>query len=89
MTNLVTIAGIPVDADDPCALYAALAAAKAKRLAGEAVEESELQSPVMRQRVKVASSSIADIDKELVRLQAACQAKMTGCRPSRRWPLRY
>jgi hypothetical protein len=89
MANIVKIAGIPVDADDPCALYAALAAAKAKRLAGEQIEESEIRSPVMQQRVKVASSTIADIDKELVRLQAACQAKTTGCRPSRRWSLRY
>jgi hypothetical protein len=89
MANTVKIAGIPVDIDDPCALYAALAAAKAKRLAGEQIEESEIRSPVMQQRVKVASSTIADIDKELVRLQAACQAKTTGCRPSRRWSLRY
>ena len=89
MTNLVKIGGVSVDSDDPCALYAALAAAKAKRLAGEAIEESEIRSPVMQQRVKVASTSIAEIDAELVRLQAACQAKTTGCRPSRRWRLRY
>lgn len=89
MTNPVKIGGVTVDADDPCALYAALAAAKAKRLAGEQVEETEIRSPVMHQRLKVAASSIADIDKELVRLQAACQAKTTGCRPSRRWSLRF
>lgn len=89
MTNMVKIGGVSVDADDPCALYAALAAAKAKRLAGEQVEETEIRSPVMHQRLKVASSSIGDIDKELVRLQAACQAKTNGCRPSRRWRLRY
>lgn len=89
MSNLVKILGISVDIDDPCALYAALAAAKAKRLAGEAIEETEVRSPVMQQRVRVASSSIAEIDKELVRLQAACQAKTTGCRPSRRWRMRY
>ncbi len=89
MTTMITIAGMLVDAEDPCAMYAALAAVKAKRLAGEQIEESEIRSPVMQQRVKIASSSIADIDKELIRLQAACQAKTTGCRPSRRWKLRF
>lgn len=89
MTNTVKIAGLLVDVDDPCQLYAALAAAKAKRLAGEQVEESEMRSPVMHQRIKVSSSSIADIDKELVRLQAACQAKTTGRRPGARWQMRY
>ncbi|NTF32314.1 hypothetical protein [Rhizobium skierniewicense] len=89
MTTLINIAGMTVDSDDPCAMYAALAAVKAKRLAGEQIEESEIRSTVMQQRVKVASSSIADIDKELVRLQAACQAKTTGCRPSRRWNLKF
>jgi len=87
--TIVKIAGVDVDVDDPCAMYAALAAAKAKRLAGEQIEESEIRSPVMQQRVKVASSSIADIDAELVRLQAACMAKTTGCRPSRRWKFRF
>lgn len=89
MTTMIKIAGMTVDADDPCSMYAALAAVKAKRLAGEQIEESEIRSPVMQQRVKLASSSIADIDKELVRLQAACQAKTNGCRPSRRWKLRF
>lgn len=89
MTNAVKIGGILVDAEDPCALYAVLAAAKAKRLAGEQIEESEIRSPVMHQRIKVASSSITEIDKELVRLQAACQAKTTGCRPTRRMRLRF
>ena len=89
MTNSVKIGGILVDIEDPCALYAALAAAKAKRLSGSQVEETEIRSPVMHQRLKVASCSIADIDKELVRLQAACQAKTTGRRVSRRWKFRY
>lgn len=89
MSNPVKIGGVLVDIDDPCALYAALAAAKAKRLAGEQVEETEIRSPVMHQRLKVASSSIADINKELVRLQAACQEKTTGCRPGKRWRFRY
>lgn len=89
MITLIKIAGFLVDPEDPCAMYAALATAKTKRLAGEQIEESEIRSPVMQQRIKVASSSMADIDKELVRLQAACQAKTTGRRPSRRWNLKF
>lgn len=89
MTNLVKINGVAVDIDDPCALYAALAAVRAKRMAGGQVEESEIRSPVMHQRVRLATTSIAEIDAELVRLQAACQAKTTGCRPTRRWKLRF
>lgn len=89
MMNSVKIGGVTVDVEDPCALYAALAAAKTKRLAGEQVEETEIRSPVMHQRLKVASSSMADIDAELVRLQAACMAKTNGCRPSRRWKFRF
>ncbi|KQV27591.1 hypothetical protein ASC97_04230 [Rhizobium sp. Root1203] len=89
MTNSVKIGSVTIDADDPCALYAVLYTARVKRLAGEQIEESEIRSPVMHQRIKVASSSITDIDKELVRLQAACQAKTTGCRPTRRMRLRF
>jgi hypothetical protein len=89
MTNSVKIGSVTIDADDPCALYAVLYAARIKRLAGEQIEESEIRSPVMHQRIKVASSSLTDIDKELVRLQAACQAKTTGCRPTRRMRLRF
>lgn len=89
MTNTVKIGGMIVDAEDPCALYAALYTAKLKRVAGEQIEESEIRSPVMQQRIRIASSSLDDIEKELARLQAACQAKTSGCRPSRRWQMRY
>lgn len=87
--STIKIAGATADTDDPCALYQALYIAKIKRLGGEQIEETEIRSPVMHQRLKVASCSIADIDAELVRLQAACQQKTTGCRPSRRWKMRY
>lgn len=78
MPNMVKIGSATVDAEDPCALYAALYAVRAQRLAGGQIEESEIRSPVMQQRIKVASSSMSDIDAELSRLNAACELKTTG-----------
>lgn len=75
MPTMVTIGGVAVDQDDPCALYQALYAAKLKLLAGEHVEETELHSPATRRRLKVSASNLAALDAELMRLAAACQAK--------------
>lgn len=78
MPNLVTIGGVYVDADDPCALYQALYAAKIKLLAGERLEETEIRSPVTSRRLKVAASNMAALDAELMRLSTACTAKTGG-----------
>ena len=75
MTNMVVLAGVPVDADDPCALWQALYAAKLKRIAGESFEEVEIQSPATRRRIRVAATSMADLDRELEELARACAAK--------------
>jgi hypothetical protein len=77
---MVKIGAALVDADDPCALYAALYAVRVQRLAGGQIEESEIRSPIMHQRIKLASSSVADIDAELARLSAACELKTNGRR---------
>lgn len=71
----VTIDGAPIDIEDPCALYQALYAVKLKRLAGERVEEGEIQSPATRRRMRYATVSIAELDAELARLAGACDAK--------------
>jgi len=71
----VKIDGTPVDVEDPCTLYQALYAVKLKRLAGDLVEEGEIASPVTRRRMRYASVSIAELDAELSRLAAACDAK--------------
>lgn len=75
MATMITIAGVTVDAEDPCALYQALYAAKLKLLAGERIEETEVRSPVTHQRIKVSGTSIAALDAELMRLATACSAK--------------
>lgn len=75
MTNMVTIGGASVDADDPCALYQALYNAKLKMLAGDRLEEVEVQSPATRRRIRVAATNMAAIDAELLKLAAACSAK--------------
>lgn len=74
MPTMIKIAGVEVDADDPCALYQALYAAKLKLLAGERVEETEVRSPVTHRRVRLAVGNIAALDAELMRLAAACSA---------------
>ncbi|WP_287268417.1 hypothetical protein [Mesorhizobium sp.] len=75
MARIVVIGGVQVDAEDPCALYQALYAAKLKLLAGERVEETEVRSPVTHQRIRVSVASMAALDAELMRLAAACSAK--------------
>lgn len=89
MTNLVIINGAQVDADDPCALYQALYAVKLKMLSGENVAEFSLQSPVTRETVTFAPGRMEDLEKELMRLSAACTAATTGRRQSRRWIMRF
>lgn len=87
--STVTINGVSVDMDDPCALYTALYAVKFKILAGEHVEEISLQSPVSREMMRVSAANMAQLDKELMRLSAACTAKTTGKRARYRKVMRY
>ncbi|MDG4877642.1 hypothetical protein P9273_21300 [Mesorhizobium sp. WSM4935] len=75
MATLVTINGVAVDQDDPCALYQALYATKLRMLAGEHVEELSIQSPVTREQMRFSSANSKSLDAELMRLAAACTAK--------------
>jgi hypothetical protein len=89
MPTMVKIDGVLVDIEDPCALATALRSVKYKRIAGGQIEESEIRSPVMQQRIKVASSSLTDLDAEINRLDDLCRKKNGQCRVSRRWSFRY
>lgn len=80
MPNMVTIGGVTVDADDPCALYQALYAAKLKLLGGERLEEVEIRSPVNQRRMRISATNIKALDEELMRLAQACAAKTGGQR---------
>ncbi|TIL79454.1 MAG: hypothetical protein E5Y89_12475 [Mesorhizobium sp.] len=80
MANMVTINGVAVDAEDPCALYQALYAVKLRILAGEHVEELQIQSPVTRELMRVSSTSMVALDQELMRLSQACAEKTGGRR---------
>ncbi|TIP38617.1 MAG: hypothetical protein E5X76_18085 [Mesorhizobium sp.] len=75
MPTLVTINGVEVDQEDPCALYQALYAVKLRALAGEHVEELSIQSPVTREQFRFTGANIKALDAELIRLAAACSAK--------------
>ncbi|MCQ0986410.1 hypothetical protein [Jiella marina] len=79
---MVTIAGQEVDADDPCALYAALYQAKLKMLDGTLAEEVEIRSAITNRRVRYSAASMKALDAELRHLQQQCQAKTSG-RPAR------
>lgn len=89
MARPMTIAGLSVDADDPCALKTALEAVKLKMLAGEQVEEMSIQSPVTRETVRFSPASMAALDAEIQRLDGACRLRQ-GKQPfRRRWTFRY
>lgn len=74
MPTIIKIGGVDVDQEDPCALYQALYAAKLKLLAGDRLEEIEIQSPATKRRLRVAESNMAAIDAELESLARACDA---------------
>lgn len=74
MAIIVRIDGVDVDAEDPCALYQALYAAKIKLLAGDRIEETEVQSPATRRRLRVSVTNMPALDAELSRLARACDA---------------
>lgn len=78
----IKINGQAVDADDPCAMYQALYAAKIQMTTGESVTEIEVQDPVSQRRTKFNPASITALDAELLRLSTACSRKTTG-RPGR------
>lgn len=78
MVTLVKIGGVEVDVEDPCALYQVLYNAKLKLLAGDRVEEVEVQSPSTRRRIRVAAGNLAALDEELLRLAAACDLIKNG-----------
>lgn len=71
----VTIAGIEVDQDDPCALHAALYGVYLRRLAGQEVEELTIQSPLTRESVKYSTISIEAFEARLATLKVACKRK--------------
>lgn len=75
MPSLVSINGVAVDQEDPCALYQSLYAVKLRILAGEHVEELQIQSPVTRELMRFSAANLKSLDAELMRLAAACSAK--------------
>lgn len=89
MARMVTINQIPVDADDPCAMKAALELVRIRMVAGEQVEEFSIQSPVNRETIRFTPGNIKLLDQEIERLDRACRIK-NGCAvPTRRMRFRY
>lgn len=81
--NIVTIAGVAVDVNDPCALCRALQAYKVRLATGGVVEEIEIRSPVTTRRTRFsAGSKMADLDAMIADAKAACEASL-GTPPKR------
>lgn len=73
MTNNVSLGGVTVDADDPCALYAALVKLRLRLIAGESSAEIHIQDFHGMRRTRFTSASIADLDREIARQKDLCE----------------
>ncbi|ORE89749.1 hypothetical protein [Aurantimonas sp. 22II-16-19i] len=81
----INIAGLTVDPADPCQVEDALRAYRLKLMAGEAVEEVSVSSPVTSQRMRFfAGMSVAALDREIGTLSDACARQRGEACPRRR-----
>lgn len=77
MSNVV-INGQTVDADDPCAMYAALYSAKIKMMTGGGVEEVMIGDLATQRRTRWGKGDLKALDAELARLQDLCNQASGG-----------
>lgn len=89
MVDMIKLAGVSVDAADPCALKAVLEVVRLKMVAGEVTEEYSIQSPVTRETVRFSPGNLKALEMEIDRLTRACLIRNGKRPPSRRWSLRY
>lgn len=82
MANNVTIGGVTVDADDPCALYTVLFNERLKMISGASVSEISSGSVNSQRKIAYHVASLTALDAELARLKDAC-AQLSGARKAR------
>jgi hypothetical protein len=82
VANNVTIGGITVDADDPCALYQVLYNARLQMLAGQSIGEVQAGDFNTQRRVKYNTASLSALEAELSKLADLC-GQSTGERRGR------
>lgn len=82
MTNNVKIGGVTVDADDPCALYAALQKVRLRLIAGESVNDIWIQDFNGQRRTRFTGASMHELEAEMARQKDLCQ-QSTGGRKAR------
>lgn len=82
MVNNVKIGGVTVDADDPCALHAALVKSRLRLITGEGINEVSIQDFNGHRRTRYSISRLADLDKEIARQKDLCE-QSTGARKAR------
>ena len=77
MTNLVTIAGQTVDADDPCALVPVLESIRLKMISGERVTEIFVQdfNSTRRTRYSDLMHDKESLEREIERQRGLCEKK--------------
>lgn len=89
MVTMIKIAGMAVDADDPCQMKAALEVARGKLALGENVEEISIQSPTTRETVRFSPANRAALEAEIQRYDRLCRQKNGKCVRGRRWSFSY
>lgn len=78
MTNNVKIAGVTVDADDPCALASALVKIRLRLIAGESVNDIWIQDFNGQRRTRFTGASVREIDQEIAKQKDLCQQSQGG-----------
>lgn len=78
MPNSVKIAGITVDADDPCALAEALAKARLRLISGEQITDIWVQDFNGQRRTRYQLANLTELDKEIARLRDLCEQSKGG-----------
>lgn len=82
MVDNITIGGITVDIDDPCALYTAIYKIKMTLLSGGNASEVMIADLSTQRRTRFNPADMKSIDAELARLKDLCQ-QSTGGRKAR------
>lgn len=78
MPNNVTIGGVTVDADDPCALYTVLYNERLKLITGGSIGEVQAGDANAQRRIRYNTASLSSLDAELARLKDLCGQSSGG-----------
>lgn len=72
MPTMVTVGGLSVDFDDPCAVCRAMQIVLLQRQANGAVQEVEVRSPVTNRRLNTALSPLSELQDAVAFWRRQC-----------------